>query len=201
MAEPPEAGYVVCPDCGAGWGKPHFERCLIPVPFYSRRLGAYQVQGLLAYALAVFPLTDVRRSTVRAMLPRGERTRRPSQADVPGSKGRTRNRVSDTYGIALQQFEERGWIWRTPEQIRVFDRPALLRQAKRCLPNCWWLTEGVHEAIAALAADFPPAARAGEEEQRNRELAALRALMQQAPGTGPHAGRGYVRIVPRPPQL
>jgi hypothetical protein len=202
MSEPPAPGYVACSGCGAGWGRPHFERCQIDIPVWDLHLGVNQIRGLLAYALSVFPLTDVRRSTIRAMLPRGERTLKPSRACLPHSAGaKTRNRVTDTFGITLRQIEEHGWIWRTPEQVRIFDRQALLRYAKGHLPACWWLTARVHEAIGLLAENFPPGITPDEITQRDRELAALRKMMQESPATGPHAGRGYVRITPPPPRL
>jgi hypothetical protein len=186
----------VCPECGAGIGRPHFLRCEITVPAYNRPVGLRQVRGLTAYAIWVFPLDTVRRPVIRAMLPRGTRVLRGHQ-EQRTAKNRSRNQVSHVFGLALEEFEESGWIWRTPERIHVLRRPPLYRYARRLLPTGWDLTQGVHQAIADLVDHFP-AAPAGEQAERDAELASLRQLMETTPATGPHSGRGWVRITPRP---
>jgi hypothetical protein len=188
---------VVCPDCGAGRGRPHFMRCEITVPAYDRPVGIRQVRGLTAYAIWVFPLNMVRRPVIRAMLPRGQRILRGNPELRHGKKSKTRNPVSNVFGLSLEGFEAAGWIWKTPERIHVLRREQLYGYARKCLPTGWDWTVGVHQAIADLVDHFPGAAPA-EQDERDRELAALRRLMETTPATGPHSGRGWARITPRP---
>jgi hypothetical protein len=198
----PEDKYVVCPQCGAGYGRPHFLRCVLIVPAYDRPVGIRQVAGLAAYAIGIYPLATVRREVIRAMLPRGDRqmlahpeTRRAGQ--------RTQNVASKAFREALQEFGRARWITRTPERISVTRnaRPKLLAHARHCLPTGWDLTEGVHQSIEDLIVHLPGPTPAGvddPEAERERELVALRKLMETTPVSGPHDGTGWVRIVPRP---
>ena len=192
--------YVTCPDCGAGWGRPHFLRCELTVPAYARPLGAYQIRGLAAYAIWVFPLSTVRREVIRAMLPRGERVDRGNREVRTWQQGKKRNLVSHQFHTALRDFGRAGWVWTTPERIHVLEREPLYRFAEHALDrsDSWWLTEGVRDCVADLAAHLPAAVVPGDRVQRDAELAALRRLMEQTPAGGPHRGRGWVRITPRP---
>jgi hypothetical protein len=194
---PPD--YVTCRECGAGWGKPHFLRCELTVPAYAQPLGSHQFRGLTAYSIWVFPLDTVRREVIRAMLPRGERTPRAS-FETRSAKDRTRNRNSDRFREILQKLSRAGWIWITPERIHVLERPPLYHYAARALgrSGSWWLTEGVRDSVADLAAHLPLTVNPGDQDQREAELAALRQLMESTPASGPHSGRGWVRIQPRP---
>jgi hypothetical protein len=197
--------YVVCPGCGAGWGRPHFERCRIEVPSYAGQGNLYAplVTGLTAYSLAIFPLALVRRSTIRAMLPRGE-TRVPASqaakraAGIPKSQRGGTASVNDTsvrFQNALRGFSRRGWIRREGGDCCVIvARYPLRRTAERLLDGRPDLISGAREAIAALAASFPEPATVEGRAQRDRELAALRRLMEDAPAQGPHGGRGYVQV-------
>jgi plasmid maintenance system antidote protein VapI len=194
--------YITCPECGAGWGRPHFMRCVLIVPAYDRPVGIRQIQGLAAYAIGIFPLDTVRREVIRAMLPRGDR-RMLAHPETRRAGERSRNAASHAYREALKYFDETGWIWRTPERIHITrnSRPKLLRYAHTCLPTGWDLTDGVHESVADLIGHLPGATPAGiddPEAERERELAALRRLMEKTPASGPHGGQGWVRIVPRP---
>jgi len=196
---PEDPGYITCPECGAGWGRPHFLRCQLTVPAYTRPLGARQFRALTAYAIWVFPLDTVRREVIRAMLPRGGRSLR-GEKEGRTWRNRSRNRTSDLFRESLKEFAESRWIWITPERIHVLNRPLLYRYAERALERSgtWWLTEGVRDSVADLAAHLPETLIAGDRGQRADELAALRRLMESAPATGPHGGRGWVRIQPRP---
>jgi hypothetical protein len=191
--------YVTCPDCGAGRGKPHFLRCELTVPAYILPVGAHQFRGLTAYSIWVFPLDTVRREVIRAMLPRGQRVLRGHQEQRTW-RNRSRNRMSDYFRESLKDFADAGWIWTTAERIHVLERGPLYRFAERALDRSgsWWLTEGVRDCVADLAAHLPATVTPGDQRQRDAELAALRRLMEQTPVTGPHQGRGWVRITPRP---
>jgi hypothetical protein len=194
---PPD--YITCPECGAGRGQPHFLRCELTVPAYTRPLGAHQFRGLTAYAIWVFPLSTVRREVIRAMLPRGSRKLRGHQEQRTW-RDRSRNRESDWFRETLQDLSRAGRIETTPERIRILDRPPLLRYAERALDRSgsWWLTEGVRDCVADLAAHLPLTVNPGDQAQREAELAALRRLMETTPVSGPHGGRGWVRVLPRP---
>jgi hypothetical protein len=195
---PAPPGYVVCPGCGSGWGRPHYTRCLVPqLPQYTRELGKSQVIGLVAFTVAEFPLNPVHRALVRAMLPRGEARIRPADPER-GLKRRSWNPTSFAFCAALRLFEERGLIRRDETFIWALNRPRLHREAKRFLPSSYWLTRVVAESVAVVVESLPDLTPQGQAK-RARQLGDLRRLMETPPGdTGGHQGRGYVRVIPRP---
>lgn len=186
-----EAGYVVCPSCGSGWGRPHYERCLIGVPAYTRPITYYESRVITMFAISIFPLDVMRRSTIRAMLPRGD--------DLPRKSGT--NRMSVWFGGALSWAAEFGYISQDPSFITVLRRKPMVAFAGRRMDAIPGLVEQVWLAIAAVAADLPEQHTTAGQAQRERELAALRKLMQSAPGGGHPGGRGAIRVVPPPQPL
>jgi hypothetical protein len=180
--------YQACPGCGAGWGQPHYERCGIALPDYSRPITALEAKVITMFAISIFPLDLVRRNTIRAMLPRGD--------DLPRSG--QKNRVSRWFAEALTWADEYGYIERRHDHILVLHRQALVAYSGRRMGEIPGLTEEVWLAIARVTATLPAEPTTEGKADRARELAALRHLMESAPGTGPHGGRGYARIVPRP---
>lgn len=198
----PAAEYAACPRCGSGWGRPHYERCNVDVPDYDDQwMPSGVLTGLTAYALAVFPLDVVRRSTVRAMLPRGVRAVRPaalarreageSRVSLSNAK---RNRVSDAFTASLAAFRREEWIRTTETAVLIVARHPLNSTAGRRLRERPDLIVSLRQAIAVLAESLGPATTVEGQAQRERELAALRRLMQEAPAQGPHGGRGYVKL-------
>jgi hypothetical protein len=182
--EPPP--WTACPSCGSGWGRPHYERCLIDVPAYTRPITQYEARVITTFAISIFPLDVMRRSTIRAMLPRGD--------DLPRKSGT--NRMSVWFGGALNWAAEYGYISQDPSFITVLRRKPMVAFAGRRMNAIPGLVEQVWLAIAAVAADLPEQHTAAGQAQRERELDALRKLMQAAPGGGHPGGRGSARIVP-----
>jgi len=184
-----------CPGCGAGRGKPHFERCLAGAAAASERLiSRREISGITAYAIGIFPLDVVRRSTIRMMLPRG----RTGAAQRARSGKGHRNVISGKFGDELRQLEGRGWIGRGEEHVAVVARASLLGYARSQLRHSADLIAALHESVAAVAAGLPEETTAAGRAQRQAELRALQQLMEQAPGTGPHSGRGHVDLVHKP---
>jgi hypothetical protein len=153
----------------------------------------------VAYALAVFPIDTVQRTTIRAMLPPGITRQRPEAivrraADRGGSK----NRISVDFGRALQFFAGRGWIDRGDVLLRIRDRDALRAHALSGLPGVPDRFIALEQAVAQLRA---PAAGADRREDsralaaiRLRELRAIEQLMRSGVSGSNWSGRGSVRF-------
>lgn len=150
----------------------------------------------VAYALAVFPLDAVQRTTIRAMLPPGT-TRQVPQAVVrrAGNRRGSKNRVSIDFGQALQVFARKGWIDRGEVMLRIRDRDALRAHALNGLP-------GVPDRFIALeqAAEQLRTQPARREDSRAlvairlQELQAIEQLMRSGVSGSNWSGRGAVRF-------
>jgi hypothetical protein len=147
----------------------------------------------IAFALFALRLDVVTRSTLRALLPAGTNRRiprpdLPSRSDDPRRIGSVkRNNISTQFSRILQQFEENGWITRSETHVRVVHRSALgdwVRKADAPVDRILNLSETLVEIKNRLGFD---------EEQRRRELLAVKRLMEIAPGVG----QGSVRLLLR----
>lgn len=107
----------------------------------------------VAFALAVLGTGTVQRSTLRALLGRGEtKLRGPVSRQrwhLGDRSGIGKNKTTVAFGQALQEFERQGWVERTPESVIVLDRRALLRFARSAEPA---VTPGLLDAKAAIRA-------------------------------------------------
>ena len=190
-----------CPSCGQGLGQPHYERCAIPVPEYDRILLGREIHGLTAYAIGVFPLDIVRRSTVRAMLPRGQTYGHRTSAQRRVSATTSVNAVTKAFQATLRQCGQRGWIDRRDDCVVILIRDRLLSYARGQLRYSPGLIPALYESLSAVAAGLPQELTAAGRAQRSAELRAIQRLMEQTPATGPHSGRGYVRLTSKPGML
>jgi hypothetical protein len=149
-----------------------------------------------AYALAVFPLDVVQRSTIRALLPVGT-TRKPGPSPYQASTGKSDNRVSVKFGQVLRQFAERGWIDRAPELVRILDRDALLACATSGVqgtPKHFLRLDQAAAEVQAQLRSAQSARVAPMVAQRRAELAAIKQLMAGPVGGVNWSGRGSVRF-------
>jgi hypothetical protein len=151
----------------------------------------------VAYALAVFPIDTVQRTTIRAMLPPGT-TRRVPQAIVRKAANRhgSKNRVSIDFGQALKVFADRGWIDRGEVLLRIRDRDALRAHALNGLPGVPDRFIALEQAVTQLRAQ---AADRTEDSRalaviRLRELRAIEQLMRSGASGSNWSGRGSVRF-------
>jgi hypothetical protein len=154
---------------------------------------------LTACALAILNLNVVQRSTLRAMLPRGETKRRgPVSRErwhLGERKGAGKNKTSIAFGQALQEFERQGWVERTPEFVIVRDHQALLDYAFERQPAAGRDSLNVKGAIAAARNDLRKVrdtADHDEIEQRHDEIRALLYLLH-APAAGLPRGSQTLR--------
>lgn len=191
------AEHGVCPGCGAGKGRQHYERCHVQSPAYPHTVPHRDVIGLTAYAIAVFPMEIVRRSTIRALLPRGKTVNHPTAEEKKAGKV-SRNTTSAAFMDGLKNLERKGWIRRGPDYIIITARLPLLRYARSTLRASPYLMAAVHKAAGVIAASLPPGVTVAEQSQREAELRALQRLMEAAPATGPHSGRGHTDLVHKP---
>ncbi|MGW1399278.1 hypothetical protein ACWCRF_11520 [Streptomyces sp. NPDC002405] len=139
---------------------------------------------LAAFALASLGLVVVQRGTLRALLPKGETKLRGDVARERwhlGDKTRSgKNKTSMAFGRALQEFEDHGWLQRTPDVVIVRDRQALLDYAM-ALPLA--VTPGhlnVKGALRAVRDDLRrtrDTATWEQIEQRHDEIKALLYLL------------------------
>lgn len=161
-----------------------------------------------AYALAIFPLDIVHRSTIRALLPIGRMSEGTQQSRNKmartGKSGRGRiNIESDKYRQTIRTLDRLGYIDRGREFLRIKDRGALLDHALMDLPRSTTRVEFVRiaEAVEIVKREVREAEQAellpGLIEQRRRELVALQGLMRATPGGDNWSGAGSVRFVPR----
>lgn len=146
-----------------------------------------------AFALAALGTEAVRRSTLRALLPKGETKRRGPVArerwHLGDRNGLAKNKTSVAFGHALQEFEERGWVERTPEFVIVRDRRALLGFALEQQPAVTRDLLNIKGAITAIRNDLRKArgiADREQVEQRHDEIRALLYLLHE-PAVGPGA--------------
>jgi hypothetical protein len=174
----------------------------------SSDANAVGIGRTVAFALAALDLDVVQRTTIRRLLPVGT-TRRsgPGRAEARRRKGDTQgsvNRTSETFGIRLKKFEDRGWIARDGVLLRVINRAALLDCALGGQQDTPLPLLQVAETIEEIRRDQrnrEVLALSGLIEQRRRELQALARLMQE-PVTGQHrSGIRSVRITHKPPLI
>ncbi|WP_097982802.1 hypothetical protein [Streptomyces sp. f150] len=165
--------------------------------------GGVGVGRRVCYALATLRLDVVQRSTIRALLPPGERKMGGAVAQqTKRQKGKAgfakTNKVSARFQERLNQFEDWGWISKGHLLIAVHDRGALLDHAlqgqKELPPRLLDLDRALAKIREDQAASEPDDRLI---EQRHRELRALMRLMQ-APVTGVNrSGTRSVRFVNR----
>ncbi|NMI57095.1 MULTISPECIES: hypothetical protein [unclassified Streptomyces] len=153
----------------------------------------------VAFALGALGTEAVRRSTLRALLPKGETKLRGPVArerwHLGDRNGLGKNKTSVRFGQALQEFETQGWVERTPEVVIVRDRRALLSFALEQQPAVTADLLDIKGAIMAARTDLRRARdTAGREqlEQRHDEIRALLYLLH-APAAGPSAARFAAR--------
>jgi hypothetical protein len=153
----------------------------------------------VAYALAVFPIDTVQRTTIRAMLPPGITRQRP-QAITRRAVGRggSKNRVSVDFGRALQFFADQGWIDRGDVLLRIRDRDALRAHALSGLPDVPAHLIALEQAVTQLRAQVTSAARRKDSPAlvaiRLQELRAIEQLMRSGVSGSNWSGRGSVRF-------
>jgi hypothetical protein len=159
---------------------------------YSK--GAHATAGVrrtVAYALAVLGLEAVQRCTLRALLPKGETKRRGPVArerwHLGDRNGLYKNKASVAFGQALQDFEKRGWVERTPEAVIVHDRRALLGYAQEQQPAVTPDLLNIKGAITAIRNDLRKVRGTAGREQLEKRHAEIRALLHllHAPAAGP----------------
>jgi hypothetical protein len=177
---PGEVEYQNCPVCGSGWGRPHYpDRHELGTPAYTRELRAHDVTVITMFTISIFPMDLMRRSTIRAMMPRG-------------------TTISHWFLRSLRWAEGHGYLERGPDWIRVINRTPMVVFSGRRLRGDQELVEQIWLAIAKAAAGLPEEATLEGQRQRELELAALRRLMESRPASGPHGGTGWARVVPPP---
>lgn len=153
----------------------------------------------VAYALAVFPIDTVQRTTIRAMLPPGI-TRQVPQAVVRRAANRhgSKNRVSIDFGQALKFFADQGWIDRGEVLLRIRDRDALRAHALAGLPGVPDRFIALEQAATQLRAQAAHAAQQKDLSTlaaiRMRELQAIEQLMRSGVSGSNWSGRGSVRF-------
>ena len=156
----------------------------------------------VAYALAVFPIDTVQRTTIRAMLPPGT-TRQVPQAIVRRAANRhaSKNRVSIDFGQALKFFADQGWIDRGDVLLRIRDRDALRAHALSGLPDMPDMPAhliALEQAVTQLRAQVTSAARRDDPPAlvaiRLQELRAIEQLMRSGVSGSNWSGRGSVRF-------
>jgi len=153
----------------------------------------------VAYALAVFPMDTVQRTTIRAMLPPGI-TRRVPQAVVRRAANRhgSKNRTSIDFGQALQFFAGRGWIDRGEVLLRIRDRDALRAHALNGLPGVPDRFIALEQAVTQLRDQAASATQRKDPDAlvaiRLQELRAIEQLMRSGVSGSNWSGRGSVRF-------
>lgn len=150
---------------------------------------------MAAFALAALGTEAVRRSTLRALLPKGETKLRGPVArerwHLGDRQGLGKNKTSVRFGQTLHEFETQGWVERTPEVVIVRDRQALLSYAQEQQPAVTPDLLDIKGALTAARNDLRQARiTAGPEqlEQRHDEIRALLYLLH-SPAAGSSAGR------------
>jgi hypothetical protein len=153
----------------------------------------------VAYALAVFPIDTVQRTTIRAMLPPGT-TRRVQQAVVRRADSRhgSKNRVSVDFGQALKFFADQEWIDRGDVLLRIRDRDALRAHSLAGLPGVPDRFIALEQAVEQLRAQVTSTARRDDPPAlaaiRLQELRAVEQLMRSGVSGSNWSGRGSVRF-------
>lgn len=141
----------------------------------------------VAFALAVLGTGTVRRSTLRALLGRGETKLRGPAArqrwHLGDKSGIGKNTTTVAFGQALQGFERHGWVQRTPEAVIVRDRQALLSFARSAEPAVTPALLDVKAALRAARDDLRKVrgtATRDELTQRHDEIERLLHLLATA---------------------
>lgn len=164
----------------------------------TEQIGSETQPGLrrkIAFALAVLGTETVRRSTLRALMPKGETKQRGPVAHerwhLGDRKGLAKNKTSVKFGHALQEFETQGWVERTPEVVIVRDRQALLGAAQEHQPAVTLDQLNIKGALTAARDDLRRARDTADREQLEQRHAEIRALLYllHAPAAGPGAAR------------
>ncbi|MFF9861123.1 hypothetical protein [Streptomyces tendae] len=157
----------------------------------SERLPASQpsTKRITAYALAVLGLDVVHRSTIRALLPRGETKLRGPVArerwHLGDDIGLGKNKTSIKFGHVLQEFEGHGWVRRTPELVYVHDPRALRSCSLDAEPAVRPTDLAVKNALRAVRNDFQrvrTTATRDQIEQHHDEIRALLHLLHTPTG-------------------
>ncbi|MET7890627.1 hypothetical protein [Streptomyces mirabilis] len=134
-----------------------------------------------AFALGALGMEAVRRSTLRALLPKGETKLRGPVArqrwHLGDRNGLGKNKTSMAFGQALHEFEERGWVQRTPEAVIVHDRRALLGYAQEQQPAVTPDLLNIKGAITAIRNDLRRARDTADQEQLAQRHDEIRALL------------------------
>lgn len=189
-----------CPGCGQGRGRPHFERCSLPEPFYGRELTRSEIRGLTDWALGTFPIDVVRRSTIRAMLPRGRTYGHPTPEERKAGKV-SKNAASNAFREELGRMKRLGAVRLSSDCVVILARETLMRHARGQLRLAPDLVPALRTTLASVAAGLPEELTVAGRAQRDAELRALKRLMEETPASGPHQGRGFVRLVGKPRML
>ncbi|MFF4836587.1 hypothetical protein [Streptomyces sp. NPDC001315] len=146
-----------------------------------------------AFALGSLGMEAVRRSTLRALLPKGEtKLRGPIARErwhLSDRNGLGKNKTSVAFGHALQDFERQGWVERIPELVIVRDRRALLGFAQAQQPAVTWDLLNIKGALTAIRNDLRQARDTADPEQLEQRHDEIRALLYllHAPAAGPSA--------------
>lgn len=162
---------------------------------YSAERQAPGLRRTAAFALAALGTDAVRRSTLRALLPKGEtKLRGPAARErwhLGDRKGLAKNKTSVRFGHALQDFESRGWVERTPEVVIVRDRQALLGFALDQQPAVTADLLNIKGAITAARTDLRRARDTADPEQLEQRHDEIRALLYllHTPAAKPGATR------------
>ncbi|MFE7648682.1 hypothetical protein [Streptomyces phaeoluteigriseus] len=159
----------------------------------SSQIDQHQTPGVrrtIAFALGVLGMDAVQRSTLRALLPKGETklrgpvTRERWHLGAKVSIGK--NKTSVKFGQTLQDFEARGWVERTPDLVVVYDRRALFACAldgqPAVTPNHLNIKHGLQAARDDLRRTRVNAT-VQEIERRHDEIEALLYLLHTSAAT------------------
>ncbi|MFF2511669.1 hypothetical protein [Streptomyces sp. NPDC058086] len=171
------------------------ERTAPQIDYSDGTSKAIGIRRTAAFALGALGLEAVRRSTLRALLPKGETKLRGPVArerwHLGDRNGLGKNKTSVAFGQVLHQFETQGWVERTPEVVIVRDRQALLSFAMEQQPAVTPDALNIKGAITAIRNDLRRARDTADPEQLEQRHDEIRALLYllHAPAVGSGAGR------------
>lgn len=147
----------------------------------AAEMPALGLRRAAALALGALGVEAVQRSTLRALLPKGETKRRGPVArerwHLGDKAGLGKNKTSMAFGQALQEFERQGWVERTPESVIVRDRQALLGYALEHQSAAPRDLLNIKGAITAIRADLRQARDTADQEQLEQRRDEIRALL------------------------
>lgn len=135
----------------------------------------------IAFALAALDTETVRRSTLRTLMPKGETKQRgPAGIErwhLGDRTSRGRNKTSLLFAHALQEFEQQGWVKRTPEAVIIRDRQALLRFAQEQQPTVTPDLLNIKGTLAAIRNDLRKTRDTADPQQLEQQRDEIRALL------------------------